>query len=335
MNSNFLTSNFIKSTAFVLSILFLSFNANGQASTVVHSTDGYDVSISLDVVKVIAPSSCPWGYNYNTRISYDISFSGNNIPSKLYTMQASLECGSQGNFIGLPVKGGSGFKNTTSNPWNSNSDCQTATPESLNCNAFVVQIEGPGISSQTIRLTRIIALPVKLISFDAIDKNMNVQLNWKTSSEENSSHFIVERSIDGNNWLNIGRVDAFKNASTIQSYSFTDKNSVDGLSFYRLIQVDLDGKSTIIDNIVPVNHTPSVQISVYPNPASTHFSVEAGEISEIEITIYDAMGKTISINGLVDGNRITFNTESLLNGIYFVQVAQNEEVKSFKLTVNK
>lgn len=335
MNSQNLKSTFFKTTAIVLSIIASAFSAKGQATTVVNSTTGYSVSITLDVIRVIAPSGCPNGYNYNTRISYDISFSGTNIPSSLYTLQTSLNCGGQGNFVSLPTNGGNGQRNTGSNPWRNTTDCQTATPESLNCSTFNLVIHGPGISSRTITMNRAVALPVNMISFTAENKNSKVLLNWETASEINNSHFVVERSIDGNNWVALSEVAAAKEVSSINAYSFTDNKAVEGLSFYRLTQVDLNGKATTIDRIATVKHVETVKLSVYPNPATTEFSIEGEEISNAEITVLDAMGKVVTIQTQVEGNKITFSTEGLNNGMYFINVLLNEEVKTLKVTVSK
>ena len=53
------------------------------AQCVVNSTTGYSVTTVISPLEVVRPSSCPWGYNYNLRIRYDISMSGENIPSGL------------------------------------------------------------------------------------------------------------------------------------------------------------------------------------------------------------------------------------------------------------
>lgn len=335
MNSKISKSNFFKKVTILASILFAAFNSHGQATTIVSSTIGYDVNITLDVVKIIAPNACPNGYNYNTRISYDVSFTGTNIPSTLYTLQISLKCGAQGNFVGLPLRGGSGFKNTTSNPWQSASDCKTATPESLNCDSFLIEIEGPGISYRSFTIYRAAPLPVSILSFTAENNKSKVVLNWETTSEINNSHYIIERSIDGNIWVALSEVAATKEISAVNAYNYVDHKAVEGMSFYRLTQVDLNGKSTIIDRIAVVKHVEAITFSVYPNPASTEFSLEGEEIANAEIVVLDAMGKSFNVNSNIEGNKITFSTEGLSNGIYFVNVLLNDELKTFKVSVSK
>lgn len=85
-------------------------------------------------------------------------------------------------------------------------------------------------------------LPVELISFTAEKINNDVELNWATASEKNASHFIVQKSYDRSNWLEIGEVKAFGNSNTRHDYKYTDNNSYNDV-YYRLKQVDFDGQS--------------------------------------------------------------------------------------------
>lgn len=335
MNSKFNTPTIFKAAILAIVSVLTFGKANAQAYTLVKSTNGYQVSIVLDVVRIIAPNSCKWGYNYNTRISYDVQFSGNNIPKNLYTLQAILECGSDDNFTSLPTNGGKGERNTHSNPWNPNSDCSTATPASLNCNTFELIIEGPGISRQSFRLSVQNALPVNMISYTAETVASDVVLNWKTSSELNNSHFVVERSSDANNWTVLAQVEAVKEQNAVNDYTYTDRNALEGISYYRLTQVDLDGKTTVYNNILMVNHQAEVKFEVYPNPATTQFTISGENIELADINILDAMGHVVQLQGEVNGSSITYSTDELNAGIYIVKVTSNNQQKSYKLTVSK
>lgn len=321
--------------ASLLSFILVTFSSllNGQANTTVHSSNGYDVHVTLGTTAVIAPSSCPWGYNYNVRINYNISFSGSNIPAALYTLQTNLACGSQNNFTSLPLSGGSGQRVTTSNPWRGASDCGTITATALNCNTFNLVINGPGIPNQTIAMSTTTMLPVTLVSFTAKAEASKVALNWITSSELNNLYFMLERSTDGNNWESIRRVEAAKNSSGVQEYITSDNNPVNGLAFYRLKQVDVDGKVTILNAVQALNFTPAITISVYPNPASSEFSIEGIQADEAVVSITDVMGKEINLSGEKMNNKITFNTSELPNGIYIINVQANGNTEQKKLCV--
>ncbi len=322
--------------AIIAIVALLSFNqAKAQAHTTVTSSRGYYVDITLDVVRIIAPNSCQWGYNFNTRISYDITFGGSNKPKELYTLQTTLACGTYNNFVSLPDKGGKGEKNTHSNPWNPNGDCATATPSSLNCNTFTLVIEGPGIPRQTISMSRTTILPVELIDFTAKAEALNINLNWSTASELNNSHFELERSTDGLNWTSISKVMASTEQSAVNNYSVTDKSAAAGVNFYRLKQVDLDGTITLYNTILAVKNESAIEMSVYPNPATTQFTLSGENVESATIQIIDAMGKTADIQGEYNNGSIVYSTETLNNGIYFINLSLGNETKTYTITINK
>jgi len=95
----------------------------------------------------------------------------------------------------------------------------------------------------------IIPLPVTLSNFYVHKQNQAARLQWQTASEQNSKEFIVERSGDGSVYSAIGTVTAAGNSTVEQRYAFTDENPETGNNFYRLKQVDIDGKfsySTVV-----------------------------------------------------------------------------------------
>lgn len=140
----------------ILICLFCS-TAFGQVtysnSITASGTQNYQVEITIIPTAIVpAQSSCSWGYNYDVAYDYNVQIIGGNNPS-LYTLNGYITCGSnQGIYFSLPNSGGSGNAITQGNSWNSNSDCATATVESLMCDSITIQIEGPGIPLQTISL---------------------------------------------------------------------------------------------------------------------------------------------------------------------------------------
>jgi hypothetical protein len=149
----------MKSTFNLLTVLACLFGATafGQTtySTSVNAAGGQNYSVNVTITPtaiVPAQSSCAWGYNYDVAYDYDVQITGGNN-SSLYTLAGYLTCGSnQGIYFDLPNNGGSGSDVTQGNSWNNNSDCATATVESLLCDSIAIQIEGPGIPNQFISL---------------------------------------------------------------------------------------------------------------------------------------------------------------------------------------
>jgi len=85
-------------------------------------------------------------------------------------------------------------------------------------------------------------LPVELLYFEGTQYSTFNMLKWATASEQNSSHFIVEKSTDGENWREIANKPSAGNSTEKLYYSFSDDINYLGLNYYRLVQYDIDGK---------------------------------------------------------------------------------------------
>lgn len=117
-------------------------------------------------------------------------------------------------------------------------------------------------------------LPVELASFDAVCKNGTVELNWSTASEINNQYFSVERSIDGIVWDEIARVNGAGNSNVLHQYSYQDQTPWQGISYYRLTQVDYNGDSETF-NPYSVNCLINSENNalLYPNPATSEVTL--------------------------------------------------------------
>lgn len=180
------------------------------------------------------------------------------------------------------------------------------------------------------------ALPVELTSFSAMDKFKYIQLNWRTETELNNYGFHIEQTTDQDekNWTEIGFVEGKGISATPQKYEYRDGNPsfTAGRIYYRLKQVDRDGSYEYSD-VVSVNRTEAVTNSVisYPSPFSNTLRVNLNVEQEQDITIdiYSLNGNRIKTlyNGNISGNiSLTFNTNSLPTGAYFVMVRNGEKI---------
>ncbi|HSC37682.1 MAG TPA: hypothetical protein VLD19_07425 [Chitinophagaceae bacterium] len=93
-------------------------------------------------------------------------------------------------------------------------------------------------------VTAATTLPVSLSSFSAQKQGGNVLLQWTTATEQNSKDFSVQYSASGSNWNTISVLPAAGNSNTIRHYSYTHTNPATGNNYYRLLQTDIDGKSS-------------------------------------------------------------------------------------------
>ncbi len=114
-------------------------------------------------------------------------------------------------------------------------------------------------------------LPVELVRFTGeVINNNEVLLKWVTASEENNQHFVIERSKDGNRFEVIGTVEGNGTTTATSNYQFLDEAPHFGRNYYRLKQVDFNGRfefSEIVTVTIKGNDLPDA--IVYPNPAET------------------------------------------------------------------
>lgn len=87
-----------------------------------------------------------------------------------------------------------------------------------------------------------IILPIELGSFTATHTGTEVNLEWMTVTEENNSHFIIQRTLDGVDYEDIGMVEGAGTSNDPIDYTYVDRRPYMGTSYYRLKQVDYDGK---------------------------------------------------------------------------------------------
>lgn len=139
-------------------------------------------------------------------------------------------------------------------------------------------------------------LPVEFLKFYGRKESNNIHLKWTTATETNSDHFEITRSIDGKNFLTIGKVNASGNSTKIENYAFRDMNPFLGKNYYQLKEVDINQQS-LVSNIIEFDFdkNSTQNALIIPNPITKEsvvaFNVLVG--NEFQILITDAQGKTI------------------------------------------
>lgn len=187
-----------------------------------------------------------------------------------------------------------------------------------------------------------VSLPVTLLSFNATYENSTSRLQWETTDELNNSHFEVEKSYDGLTFETTATVNA-KGASAIaNSYQVEDRNvNTSSIVYYRLKQVDLDGKSSLskIISVSTETTTTSFGLSIFPNPSSsTDYNLYfEGGARLVLLVVYDIHGqqlvsKTITFedNNVVSSKDINSN---LAPGIYYIHASSEGTLINKKLII--
>jgi hypothetical protein len=165
-------------------------------------------------------------------------------------------------------------------------------------------------------------LPVRLLDFTGVLLNGETHLSWTTASEYDNDHFELERSSDAAVFVLFATVKSQGNGNTPQTYQYTDLHPLTGYTFYRLKQVDLEGKSTFSPVISVQTNVPS-SASVFPNPAMDAFTLSIDATVEYagRVSLVDISGKLIGVRNihLVPGaNTFSWNISHLASGSYFL-----------------
>ncbi|MGI8951230.1 MAG: T9SS type A sorting domain-containing protein [Chitinophagaceae bacterium] len=118
-------------------------------------------------------------------------------------------------------------------------------------------------------------LPVTLVSFTAQagSKDNNVLLKWSTATEQNNNYFDVERSINGSIYQPITRIQAHGNSQQQQDYEYTDNAPQTGINYYRLKQVDFDGRYSYSKIVSAEIGAIQQGLVVSPNPVKGNMNI--------------------------------------------------------------
>jgi Secretion system C-terminal sorting domain len=217
---------------------------------------------------------------------------------------------------------------TTSNGASEFSFDEPITSLTIEPKAGVVATSGVTTVFQTVCSAS--SLPVELVFFKAKWVNNVVKLTWQTASESNNKGFEIERSVDTKTWENIGGVKGKGNSNVLVDYSFEDKGPLSILTYYRLKQVDFDGKESYSKVVNVTLNKKGDKFSVFPNPVNS----KSATISLDDDMLDGVLIITNSIGSIVKKEKInskTFNLDlnNLSNGLYIFEV-QKDQNRTFQ-----
>lgn len=169
-----------------------------------------------------------------------------------------------------------------------------------------------------------VPLPVKLLYFNGKLVNHAGLLNWATAAEAGNDHFDVEHSANGVQFTAIGTVQGAGNSAADQFYSFTDKQILPGINYYRLKQVDKDGQYTYSEIAVIKNSLSQQAISIFPNPASLYLNTKIitekeGDVLFVVTNQTGVLYKEKQVHLSAGVNFISLPVNDLARGQYILQ----------------
>lgn len=180
------------------------------------------------------------------------------------------------------------------------------------------------------------ALPVTLVNFEGKYTAEGNVLQWATSSEVNNAYFVVQESSNGRNFTESGRIEGIGNASVLNHYSFTDADFNKGITYYRLKQVDTDGKFAY-SRIIAIDAPAAGNIRFYPNPVQSVLNIDLPTLQGawVNARVVNASGQVVIIREkvAVQNGKLSLQLGKLPSGIYQVLIS-NDKV-NYQLSVFK
>lgn len=195
---------------------------------------------------------------------------------------------------------------------------------------------GYKLSDEDVKFSEI-TLPEVLLNFDAIFDNTKVELTWSSDTENNNNFFVIEKSKDAMNFEPLTSIKGFGNNSNIMSYFDVDYSPYEGISFYRLTQIDqkggiLSSRLVSINNKISETNLSMNQSAMYDN----HAALMGTENKEVLVVLRNEKGEESYSKVVIDETyRVLSSDKStkLDNGTYTVVAASDNRLYSQKLVV--
>lgn len=186
-----------------------------------------------------------------------------------------------------------------------------------------------------------VVLPLIINQFNGNYSDGFIHLGWSTYSEINVDHFDVERSTDGVNFRQIGKItSAGGQLSSIMNYNYMDITADRGNNYYRLAIVDINGNYTYSKSIMLNVDVKGISVMiVYPNPFSRRVKIRVNcdKAEKVKVNVLNSNGALVSTmdaqTNVGDNNIDITKVESLPGGVYFIEVVSS--TRSLKTRVMK
>jgi len=174
-----------------------------------------------------------------------------------------------------------------------------------------------------IKLTPANTLPVTWIQVAArLNTNKQATITWKVQ-ESNVQHYLLQKSTNGVTYNNIGTLES--EGDGVHNYAFTESTALQGTGFYRILQVDIDGRCTYSPVVQLSFKATANRVSLYPNPAInyTTLRVTTDHTEKLQVCIIDNSGRklqTTTRQAAAGTTLVPIPVQGLSHGTYFVSV---------------
>jgi len=265
----------------------------------------------------------------SAKVATNGSYQLNAAPGGSYTLHLSeVEYGLGNNTNTIPINTNppNGWTTTGENGAG-NTGPGDGTPDGI----LAVSVSTTTASQQNFGIKETTPLPVTLLSFTANKSGPDALLQWITVKEGNNSGFVVENSEDGLQWLPLGFVPMKKaEGNNHVYYDFNHPEPGAGKQYYRLKQVDLDGKEHY-SSVRSLNFEHRQALNVYPNPAKEKVTV-TGLKGYDKLHIYEMTGRLVTTITLQGRDVLEISLHNYSGGVYNLRVSDRQgRVQSFRV----
>jgi hypothetical protein len=256
-------------------------------------------------------------------VTFEFDLSSTGIPTNIAESDLIIliDRNKDGSFSDETVVGG-GVISPNSGSWNQSTRVGQFTADLNSCEIFTFAFKTT-------------ALPVTWLSFNAEKDNNSVSVSWSTGLEINNSHFVIERSVDGDTWNEIGQISGKGDFNGVSDYNFNDYYPSEGVNYYRVKQVDYDGmvSYSLVKSVVFMTNV-LASSSVYPNPANEFVTIDIPfNNADVNYSIIDLSGNIVD-QGVVSSDKNILNVQHLNKGVYMIFLSNFAVNQTHRLIVN-
>ncbi|NTW33943.1 MAG: hypothetical protein HGB12_15230 [Bacteroidetes bacterium] len=178
-------------------------------------------------------------------------------------------------------------------------------------------------------------LPVELLEFNANAVCGEIELDWITASETNNDFFTIERSVDAVTFSIVGYMNGAGNSNEIIRYSYTDKNPIPGISYYRLKQTDFDGKFTFSPIVAVKMECKTKQTILINDYGNINLVTNSMYETNASVSFYDVTGRIFGKETIYlqkGENNVLLYTKTVKGNIFFIviNIERSNEILKFK-----
>lgn len=173
-------------------------------------------------------------------------------------------------------------------------------------------------------------LPVSFVSFGAMPLREKVKLYWTTASEDNCKEYVVERTVNFKDYIDIGRVKGAGHSTALLNYKLFDESPAEGNSYYRIKQIDFNGNVDYTKLVAVRFSVGGPELSIVPNPATEKASLvynAAGSFPSV-LKITDMQGQLVMSREFISKegtNQYSLDMNQLAKGIYSAQLLVDDQ----------